>query len=38
MNDEARDKAGLLKPIGNIPPAEFELTYYRKQDELAVAA
>ena len=28
----------LLEPIDNIPPAEFELTYYRQQDELAVAA
>jgi putative transposase len=28
----------LLEPIGNIPPAEFELMYYRKQDESAAAA
>jgi putative transposase len=28
----------LLEPIGNIPPAEFELMYYRQQDESAVAA
>jgi putative transposase len=28
----------LLEPIGNIPPAEFELMYYRRQDESAVAA
>ena len=25
----------LLEPIGNIPPAEFELMYYRQQDESA---
>jgi transposase InsO family protein len=28
----------LLEPIGNIPPAEFELMYYRQQDASAVAA
>jgi putative transposase len=28
----------LLEPIGNIPPAEFELRYYRQQDESAAAA
>jgi transposase InsO family protein len=28
----------LLEPIGNIPPAEFELMYCRQQDESAVAA
>jgi hypothetical protein len=28
----------LLEPIGNIPLAEFELMYYREQDESAVAA
>ncbi|HEX2490584.1 MAG TPA: hypothetical protein VHR27_14340, partial [Blastocatellia bacterium] len=28
----------LLEPIGNIPPAEFESMYYRRQDESAVAA
>src|SRR5215475_5013505 len=28
----------LLEPIGDIPPAEFELMYYRQQDESAVAA
>jgi putative transposase len=28
----------LLEPIGNIPPAEFELMYNRQQDESAVAA
>jgi putative transposase len=28
----------LLEPIGNIPPAEFELMYYRQQDESAAAA
>jgi putative transposase len=28
----------LLEPIGNIPRAEFELMYYRQQDESAAAA
>ncbi len=28
----------LLEPIGNIPPAELELAYYRQQDESAMAA
>jgi putative transposase len=28
----------LLEPIGNIPPAEFELLYDRQQDESATAA
>jgi putative transposase len=28
----------LIEPIGNIPPAEFELMYYRQQDESAAAA
>jgi hypothetical protein len=28
----------LLEPIGDIPPAEFELMYYCQQDELAAAA
>jgi len=28
----------LLESIGNIPPAEFELIYYRQQDESAAAA
>jgi putative transposase len=28
----------LLEPIGNIPPTEFELLYYRQQDESATAA
>ena len=28
----------LLEPIGHIPPAEFELMYYRQQDESATAA
>lgn len=28
----------LLEPIGNVPPAELELAYYRQQDELALAA
>jgi len=28
----------LLEPIGDIPPAEFELMYYPQQDESAAAA
>jgi transposase InsO family protein len=28
----------LLEPIGNVPPAELELAYYRQQGELALAA
>lgn len=28
----------LLEPIGNIPPAEAEATYYRQLDESALAA
>lgn len=28
----------LLEPIGNIPPAEYELAYYRQQEESAQAA
>jgi len=28
----------LLEPIGNVPPAELELAYYRQQGELASAA
>jgi len=28
----------LLEPIGNVPPAELELAYYRQQDERALAA
>src|SRR5262245_98271 len=28
----------LLEPIGNVPPAEFALMYYRQQDESAIAA
>jgi putative transposase len=28
----------LLEPIGDIPPAEVELMYYRQQDESAAAA
>ena len=28
----------LLEPIGNVPPAELELAYYRQQNELALAA
>lgn len=28
----------LLEPIGNLPPAEFELLYHRQLDESAIAA
>ncbi len=28
----------LLEPIGNVPPAELEATYYRQQEESAKAA
>jgi transposase InsO family protein len=28
----------LLEPIGNVPPAELELAYYRQQNEWALAA
>lgn len=28
----------LLEPIGNIPPAEFEMAYYRQLEESADAA
>jgi transposase InsO family protein len=28
----------LLEPIGNVPPAESELTYHRRQNELGLAA
>ncbi len=28
----------LLEPIGDIPPAEFELAYYRQHESLALAA
>ena len=28
----------LLEPIGNVPPAELELAYYRQEIELALAA
>jgi putative transposase len=28
----------LLKPIGHVPPAEFEAEYYRQQSGLAIAA
>jgi putative transposase len=28
----------LLEPTGNLPPAEFELLYYRQLDESAIAA
>ena len=32
------NKRRLLEPIGHVPPAEFELMYYRQQDESATAA
>jgi putative transposase len=28
----------LLEPIGNIPPAELEMAYYRQEEESAIAA
>jgi len=28
----------LLEPIGNIPPAELEMAYYRQQEDSAMAA
>jgi len=28
----------LLKPIGDVPPAEFEQAYYDQQDSQAMAA
>jgi len=28
----------LLEPIGNVPPAEFEQTYYRSQENHATVA
>ena len=28
----------LLEPIGNIPPAELEMAYYRQQEESAMVA
>ena len=28
----------LLEPIGNIPPAEFELLYYQNQESKAMVA
>jgi transposase InsO family protein len=28
----------LLEPIGNIPPAELEMAYYRQLEESAMAA
>jgi len=28
----------LLEPIGNVPPAELEMAYYRQQEESAIAA
>ncbi len=28
----------LLEPIGNVPPAELEMVYYRQQEESAIAA
>jgi len=27
-----------VEPIGNVPPAELEMAYYRQQDESAMAA
>ena len=33
----ALDGYRLLEPIGNIPPAEFEMAYYRQPRESAVA-
>jgi hypothetical protein len=39
---EVRERAVRMvfehQPIGNIPPAEVELMYYRQQDESAIAA
>ncbi len=32
------NKRRLLEPIGNIPPAEFEATYYRQQEGSAMVA
>jgi hypothetical protein len=32
------DRNRLLEPLGNIPPAEFEKTYYTGQEGLAVGA
>ena len=28
----------LFQPIGDVPPAEFEMTLYRQQEESAMAA
>ena len=28
----------LLEPIGNVPPAEFEIMYYRQLEESAMVA
>ncbi len=28
----------LLEPIGNVPPAEFEMSYYQQQEESAMVA
>ena len=28
----------LLEPIGNVPPVEFEMAYYRQMEESAEAA
>ena len=28
----------LLEPIGNIPPAEFEMLYYQRQEVPAIVA
>ena len=32
------NKRRLLEPIGNIPPAEFEMKYYRQLEESAMVA
>ncbi len=29
---EIQDLTRLLEPIGDVPPAEFEAAYYRKED------
>jgi putative transposase len=28
----------LLEPIGNVPPAEFEMSYYQQQEESVMIA
>ena len=32
------NKRRLFQPIGDVPPAEFEMAYYRQQDESAMVA